>query len=139
MPKSLLRVAIIAIAIINLGACSASGFVNGLRWITYSQPLSEGDLKGMLSSGTRLSMNWANGESGAITYNADGSATAQAGGKSVKGNWQINDGKLCMNWNSQDETAVQCYTVYHSRGNSLKMFDDQGSFYAKSAGPGVSS
>ena len=138
MSKRLLGVVLIASTIISLGACSTSGFVNGLRWITYSQPLTEGDLQGMLSSGTRMSLNWANDESGFITYNSDGTATAEVGGKSVRGNWQTKDGKLCMNWNSSDETAGQCFTVYRARGNSLKMFDERGSFHARASGAGIS-
>lgn len=139
MPNNLFKLTFIATAIVILGACSASSFVNGLRWITYSQPLNEADLNEMLSSGTKISMDWANGESGAITYNSDGSATADVEGKSVQGNWRIQDSRLCMNWNSSDRSARQCYSVYSARGKTLKMFDERGSFYAKVNRAGVSS
>jgi hypothetical protein len=77
-------------------------------WITYSQPLSEVELKEMFSSDTRISMDWANGESGAITYNSDRSATADVGEKNISGNWQIQNGRLCMNWNISDESTGHC-------------------------------
>ena len=139
MPNRLLRLALIAITINGLAACSADRFVNGLRWITYSQPVTEADLKGMVSSGTRMSMSWANGESGTITYNSDGSAIADVQGKSVQGKWQIQNGRLCTNWDPSDENVGQCYRVYRARGNALKMFDERGSFHARATIPSVSS
>ena len=129
----------IAIVINCLAACSASGFVNGARWITYSQPVTETDLKGMLSSGTRMSLSWANGETGIVTYNSDGSAIADMQGKSIKGTWQIQDSRLCTNWNSSDENVGPCYSVYRARGDTFRMFDERGTFHARATIPSESS
>jgi hypothetical protein len=131
MSKRIYRFTLSIAVILGLSACSADGFVKAMRWVTYTTPVDETELNTLLSSGTRLPLSWANGEIGTINFYSSGSATADIGGKSVNGNWQIQGGKLCTNWDPDNENVGQCYTVYHARGGVLKMFDEYGAFYAK--------
>jgi hypothetical protein len=95
----------------------------------------------MLASGTRMTINWANGETGAITYHADGSADAETEGKSARGSWKIKVKKLCLNWTSNDSQTDQCYTytIYRDKEGSLKLYNEERSLSAKATIPSVSS
>ena len=107
--------------------------------MSYGSPMNDSELNDMVSSGTRMTLNWANGEAGAITYFSNGMATMEAAGNSTTGKWNIQGGQLCLNWRPDSSGDVQCYSVYRDDGKTLKLFDEQGNHYADTSTPGVSS
>jgi hypothetical protein len=126
----------ILVLIVSLAACSTVS--KSMHWMSYGPPMNESELNSMISSGTRMKLNWANGGTGIITYYSDGKAIVEKAGNSTTGNWEIKDDELCMNWSPGDESGGQCYSVYHDEGKVLKLFDEQGTHYADTI-PGLSS
>lgn len=120
-----------------LTACSSVS--KGVRWMSYGSPMNESELSRMISSGTRLGLNWANGQSGTITYYSNGKTAVETSGTRTTGIWEIKDGKLCMDWSPDGESGGQCYSVYRDGERALKLFDEKGTHYADTTVPGLSS
>ena len=127
----------ILVLLISLTGCSSVS--KGMRWMSYGSPINESDLNGMIASGTRMTLEWASGETGSITYYANGMATLESGGNSTTGTWKIQEGKLCMDWSPDESSSAQCYSVYRDEGKVLKLFDEHGNHYADTSAPGMSS
>lgn len=123
--------------IVFLTACASIS--KGVHWMSYGPSMNESELSSMVSSGTRMSVNWANGETGTITYYANGKATVESAGNSTAGTWAIIDDQLCLDWSPDGKSGGQCYSVYRDEGKVLKLFDDQGNHYADTTAPGLSS
>ncbi|MEN8133297.1 MAG: hypothetical protein ABFS45_24600 [Pseudomonadota bacterium] len=137
MSHKIIQRALIVFVVGTLMGCSS--IKQGLRWMGMDTSINDAELKELISSGTRMSLNWATGDSGSITYYADGTTAMNSNGKSNSGVWQIKENRLCLNWRPADSESEHCYTVYRSQQDSLKLYDEQGSYYAEATIPGVSS
>lgn len=137
MPHKIIQRALIVFVIGTLMGCSS--IKQGLRWVGMDTSINNAELKELISSGTRMSLDWASGDSGSITYYTDGTTAMNSNGKNSSGSWQIKDNRLCLNWEPADKEPGQCYAVYRSNKDSLKLYDEQGSYYAEATIPGVSS
>lgn len=132
------RVTYLLSILVFLGLLTGCSSVSkGMRWMSYGSPINESELNDMISSGTRMTLEWANGQTGTITYYANGMATVESEGNSTAGTWKIQEGKLCMHWSRDEVSSVQCYSVYHHKGKMLKLFDEQGNHYADTIAPGM--
>lgn len=134
--RSVHTLSILALVVL-LTACGSIS--KGVHWMSYGPSMSESELSGMISSGTRMTLNWANGETGTITYYSNGTATVETAGNSTDGTWAIENDQLCMDWSPDGRSGGQCYSVYRDDGEVLKLFDNQGNHYADTTAPGLSS
>ena len=137
MVNRIIQLTCLLVVLISLIGCGSIS--KGMRWMSYGSPVDDSELNRMVSSGTKMRLNWANGKTGTITYLANGKATMDAEGNSTPGTWNIKDNQLCLNWSPKNNGEDKCYSLYRENENTLKLFDEQGNHYADTSVPGTSS
>lgn len=106
---------------ILLGACATAS--------AESRGLEQAQLEALLSGGRTVQLGGPGmGYAGTLELRADGTGRGQAktdGGNTItiRGNWEIRDGKFCRTWAGLDGGATICETWVPVGANTVDVFN----------------
>lgn len=94
------------------------------------KPLTDQELQTLFGSApTDTEVITHNGNKSYVNHFPDGSQTIRYSGGSDDGKYWIEDGGICGQWQTINNRAVRCSSVFKTTDNQYKLFDAQGNYF----------
>lgn len=124
------KIVFVCLVTLGLTALQACSVTKGLRTVTLSSPMYEYALKEIFGTNPAFAMEWADGGTGTLTFQAGNKVTVTAGSFSDNGNWHTEGEQLCMTFTKTYGGEKTCYIIRKKWSDRYKFYNDQGQFYA---------